>query len=180
MPRVEALIPVFDSTLALINLVTASLLLVAFRRSRMRAVLCLAGGYLFTSLIMVPHMLSFPGVFSSGALLGADPHTSTWLDTFQHAGFPVLVICYALIRRHEEVRGRTRTGRPTDIIWVAAGVVVGACLLTLFASASHQLLPRTILADGYATVMMVANLSVWLLSLAALAVLASRPPYPNS
>ena len=177
MPRVEAFIPVFDSTLALINLVTASSLLVVFRRSRMRAVLYLAGGYLFTSLIVVPHMLSFPGVLSSGAFLGAAPQTSTWLDTFQHAGFPVLVICYALIRRHEEVSGRTRTGTPADIIWVAAGVVVGACMLTLFASANHQFSPRTILADGYATVMVVANVSVWLLSLAALAVLASRPPY---
>ena len=38
MPRLEALIPIFDVIFALITLGTASLLLVAFRRSRMRAV----------------------------------------------------------------------------------------------------------------------------------------------
>jgi hypothetical protein len=62
------------------------------------------------------------------------------VDTFQHAGFPVLVImiCYALIGRHEEVSGRTRTGAPADIIWVAAGVVVGACLLERAARRSRM------------------------------------------
>jgi hypothetical protein len=50
LPRIEAFIPIFDSTLALINLVTSGLLLVVFRRSRMRAVLYFVGG---TSL---PHL----------------------------------------------------------------------------------------------------------------------------
>jgi two-component system, sensor histidine kinase and response regulator len=46
LPRVEAFIPIYDSTLALSNLVTAGLLLVGFSRSRLRAVLILATGYL--------------------------------------------------------------------------------------------------------------------------------------
>lgn len=128
MPHLEAFIPIFDATFALINLVTASLLLVAFRRSQMRAVLCLASGYLFTSLIVVAHMLSFPGMFSRAGLLGAEPQTSAWLETFQRAGLPLLVSCYALVRRYEGVSARSRTG--ADVILAAASVVVGACLLT--------------------------------------------------
>ena len=178
MPRIEALIPIFDSTLALIYLVTAGLLLVAFRRSRMRAVLYLASGYLFTSLIIIPHMLTFAGVFSSSGLLGADPRTSAWLETFQHAGFPLLVICYALCRPYEGVSQQSRTGTPADIIWALIGAVVGACLLTLFASASGQLSPRTMPGDGHATAMVVATGSAWVVSLAALVVLGLRPPYP--
>jgi len=175
MPRVEAFIPIFDATFALINLVTASLLLVVFRRSRMHAVLYLASGYLFTSLIVVAHMLSSPGVFSSGGLFGAASQTSAWLETFQYAGLPLLVICYALRRRYEGVIARSSTG--ADVIWIAAGAVAGAGLLTVFASTSGQLLPRTILASGHPTIMLVANVAVCLLSLAALAVLGSRPPY---
>jgi len=93
MPRVEAFIPIFDATFALINLVTASLLLVVFRRSRMHAVLYLASGYLFTSLIVVAHMLSSPGVFSSGGLFGAASQTSAWLETFQYAGLLFAMRC---------------------------------------------------------------------------------------
>jgi len=171
MPHLEAFIPIFDATFALINLVTASLLLVAFRRSQMRAVLCLASGYLFTSLIVVAHMLSFPGMFSRAGLLGAEPQTSAWLETFQRAGLPLLVSCYALVRRYEEVSARSHTG--ADVILAAASVVVGACLLTLFASTSSQL----ILSSAQVTTMVIANVAVWLLSLAALAVLGSRQPY---
>jgi signal transduction histidine kinase len=176
MSRVGAFIPIFDATFALINFITASLLLVVFRRSRMRAVLCLASGYLFTSLIVVAHLLSFPDMFSNG-LLGAEPQTSAWLETFRHAGLPLLVICYALLRRYEGVGARSRSGALADIIWAAAGAVAGAWLLTFFAGTSGQLFPRTMLGLGSGTMMMVANVAVWLLSLAALAVLGSRPPY---
>ena len=64
-PRIEAFIPIYDSTFALNNLVTAGFLLVGFSRSRLRAVLVLASGYLFTSLMALPHMVAFPGLFSS-------------------------------------------------------------------------------------------------------------------
>ena len=76
MPRIEAFIPIYDSTFALNNLLTAGGLAVGFRRSRLWAVLVLAGGYLFTSLIALLHMATFPGLFSSAGLLGAGPQTS--------------------------------------------------------------------------------------------------------
>src|SRR5215813_2449833 len=85
--RIAAFNPIFESTLALISLVAASFLLVAFRRSRLRAVLCLASGYLFTSLMAIPLML-----LSSSGPLNADQQTSAWLDTFRNAGLPLLVI----------------------------------------------------------------------------------------
>jgi hypothetical protein len=82
----------------------------------MRAVLYLAGGYLFTSLIVMAHMLVFPGVFSSSGLLGIEPQTSAWLETFRHAGLPLLVICYLLLRRYEGVSARSHTGTLADIM----------------------------------------------------------------
>ena len=177
LPRIEAFIPIYESTLALIDLLTATLLFLAFSRSRLRAVLFLASGYLFTSLMAVPHMLTFPGLFSSSGLLGAGPQTTAWLYMFWHGGFPLFVICYALLRRHEVVSGRSHAGTPADIIPAAAGVVAGVGLLTVFATAGHQLLPRIMQGDGYTAAMVAVNVPVWLLSLVALAVLGSRPPY---
>src|SRR5690349_10132313 len=45
----------------------------------LRAVLCLASGFLFTSLIAIPPML-----LSSSGPLNADQQTSAWLDTFRN------------------------------------------------------------------------------------------------
>ena len=176
-PRIEAFNPIFESTLALNNLVTTSLLLVAFRRSRLRAVLCLASGYLFTALMAAPLLLTFPGVFSSSDPHAVDPQTSAWLDTFRNVGFPLFVICYALLRRYDVATGRLHTGARASVIWAAAGVVAGTCLLSLVASAGYPLLPRLRLGDSYTTAMMALNIPVCLTCFAAAILLASRPPY---
>jgi signal transduction histidine kinase/CheY-like chemotaxis protein len=177
-PRIEAFIPIYDVTFVLSNLVTAGFLLVGFSRSRLRAVLVLAGGYLFISLIAVPHMLTFPGVFSRSGLLGGGPQTSAWLDTFRQGVFSLSVICYALLKRREGLSQRSSADAPAKIMSaVAIGVVSGVCLLTLCATAGHQLLLPIVDDDGYTTAMFAVSVPVWLLSLVALAVLGSRPPY---
>src|SRR5882762_6816714 len=169
LPRNEAFNPIFESTLALINLAAASFLLVAFRRSRLRAVLCLASGYFFTSLMAIPLML-----LSSSAPLNVDQQTSAWHLTFRNAGLPLFVIGYALVRRYEVASGRSHTGTPADVIWAAAGTVAVVCFLSLLASPGHQLL---LFGDSYASAMVAGNVVVCLLCLAAAAVLVSRPPY---
>ena len=176
LPRIAAFIPISESILALTGLVTAAFLLVVFRRSRLRAVLCLASGYLFISLMTLPLMLAAPGVLLSSDPFGADPQTGAWLDTFRQAGFPVFVSCYALLRRYEVASGRLHKGAPADFIWAATGAVAAVCLLTLFAAAGRQLLPPIMLGDGYAT-MVAAHIPVLLLCIAAVAVLGSRRPY---
>ena len=177
LPRIEAFIPISESILALTGLVTAAFLLVVFRRSRLRAALCLASGYLFISLMTLPLMLAAPGVLLSSDPFGADPQTGAWLDTFRQAGFPVFVSCYALLRRYEVASGRLHKGAPADFIWAATGAVAAVCLLTLFAAAGRQLLPPIMLGDGYTTAMVAAHIPVLLLCIAAVAVLGSRRPY---
>ena len=138
LPRIEAFNPIFESTLALITLVAASFLLVAFRRSRLRAVLCLASGYFFTSLMAIPLML-----LSSSGPVKAAQETSAWLDMFRNAGLPLFVIGYALSRRYEVANGRSHTGTPADVTWAAAGTVAVVCLLSLFASCRSSALAAT-------------------------------------
>ena len=76
LPRIEAFIPISESIFGLDCLVTAGFLLVGFKRSRLRAVLVLASGYLFTSLTAVPLILALPGLVSRSGLFGAGSETS--------------------------------------------------------------------------------------------------------
>src|ERR1700730_5080011 len=89
LPRIEAFIPISELILGVDCLGTAGFLLVVFKRSRLRAVLVLASGYLFASLTAVPQILALPGLVSSSGLLGAGPETSAWLDVFRDGGFPL-------------------------------------------------------------------------------------------
>jgi len=177
LPRVEAFIPIYDSTLALTNLVTAGLLLVGFSRSRLRAVLVLASGYLFTALMTLPHMAAFPGLFSSNGLLGAGPQTSAWLDALRRGGFPLFAIGYALLKGREAQSVQPHADTYAHVVSAAAAVVAGVCLLVLFATAGHRLLPQIVSGDAFTTTMMTVSVLVWLLSLVALAILGLRRPY---
>ncbi|HEY0522859.1 MAG TPA: MASE4 domain-containing protein, partial [Stellaceae bacterium] len=63
---VPAFIPAYEAALAINDLITAVLLFGQFAQLRSRALLALAAGYLFDAALIVPHALTFPGVFSPG------------------------------------------------------------------------------------------------------------------
>ena len=64
-------IPIYQTALAITDLMTAGLLLAQFNITRSRALLVLGCGYLFTGCMVVPHTLSYPGLFSETGLLPA-------------------------------------------------------------------------------------------------------------
>jgi hypothetical protein len=71
-----AFIPTYQTALVVNDLITALLLFGQFKLMRLRSVLVLACGYLFTGAMAGVHLLSFPGLFSPGGLLGAGPQTT--------------------------------------------------------------------------------------------------------
>ena len=54
LPRVEAFIPIHAITTLINDLITAILLFSLYSIERQRTLLVLAGGYLFTALIVIP------------------------------------------------------------------------------------------------------------------------------
>jgi hypothetical protein len=96
--RIDAFVPAYASAMFVIDSITAVLLFTQFSILRSRALLVIASGYLFTAFIVIPWMLTFPGVFTPGGLLGAGLQTTTWIYILWHAGFPMFVIAYALLK----------------------------------------------------------------------------------
>ena len=70
------------------DLVTAVLLFGQFSATGSRALLLLASGYLFSSLIAIPFALTFPGAFAPTGLLGAGPQSAAWLSVSIRFGLP--------------------------------------------------------------------------------------------
>src|SRR6202011_2654762 len=96
--RIDAFIPAYATAIFVIDSITAVLLFAQFSILRSRALLVIASGYLFTALIVIPRMLTFPGAFTPGGLLGAGLQTTNWLYISWHSGFPMFVIAYALLK----------------------------------------------------------------------------------
>jgi len=174
LAKLPAFIPSYESALAINDLITSVLLFGAFATLRSRALLVLGCGYLFDALMMVPHGLSFPGVFSETGLLCAGPQTTAWLYVFWHGGFPLFIIAYAALANRGD-DNVVRSPLPVAIVSAIGGVVALVSALTLTATAGHDLLPEVIRGGDYS--MMVSrgiSPAIWLLSLLALIVLWRR------
>src|SRR3954451_9630521 len=100
---VTAFIPTVDSIIFVGDLITATLLYGQSSLFRSRALLALATGYLFGALLLIPHVLTFPGAFSAEGLLGAGVNTTAWLSVWQRAAFPIAAILYVLFGRAETI-----------------------------------------------------------------------------
>jgi signal transduction histidine kinase/CheY-like chemotaxis protein len=173
---VWAFIPIYETALVVNDLITAVLLFGQFGFLRSRALLVLAGGYLFTALMTVSHALTFPGLFSPTGWLGAGPQSTAWLYMFWHGVFPLYVIAYA--RLADSARGPV----PPQRAPVATAGAIGATLvlttgLTLLATAGQHALPAIMRGHHYTAAMIVVVSSTWALSLLALAVLWRRRSY---
>lgn len=65
--------------------------------------------FLIRSMPVRTWMLTFPGLLAPPALLGAGLQSTAWLYILWHAGFPMFVIVYALVKDADPAR-RLRRG----------------------------------------------------------------------
>jgi signal transduction histidine kinase len=127
LAQVGAFIPIYQTALVVNDVITAVLLFGQYAILRSRALLVLAAGYLFTAGMAAVHTLSFPGLFAPGGLLGAGPQTTAWLYMFWHAGFPLCVVAYALLKHEGPAVGRAG-GHPAAAILASVVVALAAVL----------------------------------------------------
>jgi len=130
LPYIAGYDPVVDSIMFLIDVLTAVLLYSQYAVGRQRSLLALAMGYLFAGLILVPHVLTFPGNFSPAGLLGGNVNTSFWLYYIGRLGLFSGVLAYALLKEHQSSAEITRISVRASISGSILVVVVLVLLLT--------------------------------------------------
>jgi signal transduction histidine kinase len=140
--RVDAFVPIYLTAMFVSDFVTAVLLYAQFAIQRSRALLVIASGYLFIALMLIPYILTFPGVFVPEGLIGGRQSTS-WIYFFQYGVFPMFVIGYALLKDDADPnkkiwRGRAGTAIVLSIVSTTVLVVGAGVLFT----AGEALLPR--------------------------------------
>ncbi|UYN93454.1 MAG: MASE4 domain-containing protein [Enhydrobacter sp.] len=167
-------IPSYQSALLLCDLMTAAVLFGQFSIQRSPGLLILATAYLFTAFAIVPHTLSFPGLFAPGGAIGGGTQTTVWLYMLWHGVFPLMVAAYALTKSADRRLEPARLWIPLAVAGALAAVVAG----TLMTTAGHDLLPVLLKPDNtYTTAMYVVITSIWALNIVALAALLARPPH---
>jgi signal transduction histidine kinase len=145
LARVDPFVPILHAAITINDLITSVLLYSQFVIARGRALLVLASGYLFTALIVIPYTLTFPGVFAQAGLLGAGLQTPSGLYWFWHAGLPLAVIAYVLLKEADDRTSISSRPSPAAISWSVVIVIAMVCGLTLLATTGETFLPRVLL-----------------------------------
>ena len=133
LPHSVAYVPIVDSIMFLSDLITATLLYSQYYVGRQPRSLALGMGYFFAALIIIPHILTFPGNFSPAGLLGANVDTAFWLYYFCRLGFFIAVIAYSLLNEPQDAVGTVPGSRAGHIASSLVAVAVLVFLLTLVA-----------------------------------------------
>lgn len=134
--KVEAFIPALDAIIFTTDLITACLFLAHFRVTRSTALCVLGCGYLFSSIIIVVHGVTFPGVITETGNLFGGSHTNFRIYLLWHLGLPVALLAYLLLR--DAKRAGIATSASIEILAIV--IAVGA-LAMLSCIAFLTLLP---------------------------------------
>jgi len=177
LPEVSAFIPTYESALLVSDLITAVLLFAQFSILRLSGVLVLACGYLFSALIAVSHMLTFPGLFSPTGMLGAGPQSTAWLYMFWHGAFPLTVVTYSLLKGETRATVLPHAFARNAVLIGAVGVVAAVIAFTSLSTIGQMLLPNIMQGNTYTSSMILVISTVWILSAVALVILWLRRPH---
>jgi diguanylate cyclase (GGDEF)-like protein len=141
LPPNSGFMPAFGGMMFLGTLITAALLLSQGQATQNRSTADLGTAYLFSSMVIVPHLLAFPGVFAAAPIIGTSA-SAVWLWCIWHAGFGICVMRYAW--RH----GRAGAGsvRLLPIVATVAAIVL---LMAWIATAGVEYLPVVIVGTGF-------------------------------
>jgi diguanylate cyclase (GGDEF)-like protein len=135
-------LPAFGSLTFMGDFITALLLFSQARALNDIALARLGAAYFFSAMIIIPHLMAFPGVFSPVSLIG-NSASAVWLWTFWHGGFALGVANFAL-RKPAEAEG-------TVFVWpylLGATAIAAGC--ALLATLGEPLLPTILVNGSYA------------------------------
>jgi signal transduction histidine kinase len=176
--RVDAFIPVLQTVLSVVDLITAVLLFAQYSIQPQLALLALASGYIFSGSFAFLQTLAFPGAYAPAGLIG-DANSAPWIFVLWHTTFPAAVLTYALSK--DTIGDNKLHGRSTKATIITTVVRVFAVIagLTWIVTAKTEYLPSFYINDvglqtRFANQINFALFALWLWGSMVLAVLLLR------
>jgi hypothetical protein len=130
LARVDSFIPVIQTVMSVVDLVTAALLFAQYAVHPARAVLAVASGYLFSGFFAFIQTLAFPGAYSPAALIGDGLNSAAWFFVLWHTTFPLCLMVYAASKDHGIATKLARESIGINIASTIACVLVATAALT--------------------------------------------------
>lgn len=130
-PEFTAITPAFASVVFVTELTTSFLLFVQFRHLRTWSLLLLGCAYLFSSLMPILHLLTFPGAILPGRIILGSPPSTAWAFLFWMSGYSTLTLASVLTELVAPDRkvAPANTAHATTLATAAVLAVIACCTL---------------------------------------------------
>jgi hypothetical protein len=96
--QVDPFIPVLQTVMCAVDLLTAALLFAQYSIQPLRAIIPVASGYVLSGLFAFIQTLAFPGAYSPTGIIGDGLNSAAWLFVLWHTNFPLAIILYVLTK----------------------------------------------------------------------------------
>jgi signal transduction histidine kinase/CheY-like chemotaxis protein len=150
LAHIDAFIPAYDSAVFINDMITCVLLFGQFAIVGKRGLMTLASGYLFTGMMALAHLLSFPGLLAPGGWLSGGTQTTAWLYMFWHMSLPIAVLLY--LRQSSGTlmmtmpapaggNGSDGHGRRNPVLSAVGVTLIAVIVVVLLTTAGHDIMP---------------------------------------
>ena len=174
--RVDAFIPVLQTVVCVVDLITAVLLFAQFSIQPQPALLALASGYIFSGSFAFLQTLAFPGAYAPAGLIGDGPNTPAWMYVLWHTTFPAAILAYAFSKDTIGVSKLLGRSTKATIAITVACVVAVIAGLTWIVTTKTEYLPVLFTTDVRFQTRLgnQINVALWIWGATALTVLLFR------
>ena len=175
LAHVDAFIPVLQTVMCAIDLLTAALLFAQYSIHPVRAVLAVASGYVFSGLFALIQTLTFPGGYAPTGIIGDGLNSAAWFFVLWHTTFPLALIVYVLLKDRGDADSLSGGSTVTTIAGTLVCVLAAVAGLTWLATYGTRYLPALYLNAVEQTPFgATVNISLWAANTVAFVMLFVR------
>ena len=164
LARIDAFVPVLQTVMCIVDLITAVLLFAQYSIVPKRALLAVACGYVFSGMFAFLQTLAFPGAYSPSGLIGDGVSTAAWFFVLWHGSFALSVVVYTLLKDADDTASVSHVSTATAIAVALACTFVATAALTWLVTLGAGYMPAIYVGTIQQT-QFARNLNVFLLSL---------------
>ncbi|MUT68289.1 diguanylate cyclase [Paenibacillus sp. NEAU-GSW1] len=170
LPKSNTYLPTLLGAVVCFELITVFVLYSQFRVNRLPLTLILCGAYLYSALMTLAYLLTFPGFFPPGGIRMGN-QTAELLYALWHIGFPLAVLLYTMMPHRLERVSLTKR----QAMWCTGLVglgVTGIVALIVYASIVHERRIPILMDHGKVTDAFTYGLALPILVLSAAALVS--------
>jgi signal transduction histidine kinase len=161
LARIDAFIPVLQTVICVVDLITAVLLITQYPVERRPAILVLASGYIASGLFAFLQTLAFPGAYAPSGVIGDGIDSPAYFFVWWQTTFPAAIFAYALSKDKSPSLGTS--GQPGLVIGVSIACTLAVIAgLTWIATAGVDYLPDLYRGDATQQTQLAKQINIFL------------------